>query len=142
MADIAEDKTIFIRAKKHGYNRQYDLSDELVRKIRKWLRCRTVESPWLFPNYHDPQRHATNWLVCRAFDVVAQAVGITGRSSHSLRHSTGVNLAKAGFTGPQISRHLRHRALSSSWVYCQAVEDRAQDQKALNLFDTYLAKEK
>src|SRR4030042_1163307 len=101
LSDISEDNTLYVRAKKHGYNRSYDLSPELVKKIRKWLKVRTVESPWLFPHYRNPQKPATDCLVCGAFGLVAQKVGITGRSPHSLRHTTGVNLAKAGFTGPQ-----------------------------------------
>jgi len=142
LVDISEDNCLFVHAKKHGYNRSYDLSPELVKKIRKWLRVRRMESSWLFPDYRNPQKHATNFLPCSAFGIVAKAAGVEGRSPHSLRHSCGVNLAKAGFTGLQISRHLRHRSLASSWHYCQIVEDKAQDQKALSLFEVYLAKEK
>ena len=143
LSDIAEDKTIYIHAKKRGFDRQYDLSDELVKKIRLWLRVRHAQnSRWLFPHYRSAERHATNFFVLAAYGAVAKAAGVEGRSPHSLRHSCGVNLARAGFTGPQISRHLRHRSLASSWHYCQIVEDKQMDQKALSLFDTYLAKEK
>jgi len=143
LADITEDNTIYIHARKRGFNRQYDLSDELVKKIQLWLRVRKAQnSQWLFPHYRYHDRHATNFFVLAAYGQVARAAGIKGRSPHSLRHSTGVSMAKAGFTGPQISRHLRHRSLQSSWHYCQVVEDKVQDQKALGLFDKFLSKEK
>lgn len=138
LSDIRENHTIFIRAKKNGWDREYEISDTLWRKIQKYLRSRTVESPWLFPHYRNANKPASSSLVIIGFKSIAERISLTGHSPHSLRHTCGVQLARQGMNAPMISRHLRHKCIASSWQYTQFVEDREHDKKVLGAFEPFL----
>jgi len=120
-------KQITIKAEKGGLTRTYELFDDIMKKLKAWLRVRK-ESPWLFPSRPDANKPASRISVQFAFYRIAERAGVKGHSVHSLRHTSASHVAKDGNI-IQVSRWLRQRRISSAEVYMADVNEKAFEKR-------------
>lgn len=130
---------IFVRRKKRrtGAGCFYRLNLENVKLLKAWMKERSTlaaanYNPFLFiKSTATEQEHLSALEVYFRFREYSNMAGITGHSPHSLRHTCGVKLAKAGFNAFQIRDRLGHASVISTQFYVElGSPDRLiQDQK-------------
>ena len=113
-------------------------------KLKKWLKLReklpyAKSNPYLFPSKSLYDRPITEQAMKMTFKNYAKKAGLNnGFSIHSLRHTCGIQHAKAKESPIEIMLWLRHRALSSTMVYFEQVQFEDQGEKANATFDRFL----
>lgn len=101
-----KESRIWIRRLKNGLSVEHPISGDELRYIRRYLRLRNSEMPWLFINERKQPltRQAVNYLM--------KTIGLKTNLDvhpHKLRHSCGYYLANQGYDLRLIQDYLGHR---------------------------------
>jgi integrase len=106
---------IWIRRLKGGLSVEHPIPGEELRLIRKYLRLRENNLPWLFINERNLPltRQAVNYIIFS----VSNKAGIENVSPHTLRHSCGYYLANKGYQQRIIQDYLGHRDPKHTALY-------------------------
>ena len=156
LTDINQETAqITIRGIKSGKTRHYDLADEngyrpdreneLWRKLKLWMRKERNEidqherNPYLFPSKLYADRPIGVDLPKVSFKKYAQEAGLSEDFSiHSLRHTTGITLARHNWSGIRIMNWLRHKSIQSTQIYFEQLQMKEDDIEANNIFSSSL----
>jgi len=106
--DVTENESrIWIRRLKNGLSVEHPIAGDELRAIKRYLRTREDNLPWLFISERDQPmtRHAVNYIV----SVTAGTAGLPSVHPHTLRHSCGFYLANKGRDLRLIQDYLGHR---------------------------------
>ena len=122
-------KQITIRAEKGGKIRTYDITDDVWKVMKPWLKERK-DGPWLFQAQADSAKPTSRISVQLGFYRIAKKAGITKHSVHDLRHSCASQLAAKGFNVVQVSNWLRHKSISSSLIYMEDIDNKKSEAAA------------
>lgn len=98
---------IWIRRLKGGLSVEHPIPGEELRLIRKYLRTKENELPWLFINERNLPltRQAVNYMISS----VSKIAGLNNLSPHTLRHSCGYYMASNEYHQRIIQDYLGHR---------------------------------
>jgi len=133
---------IAIYGVKNGRNRTYDLPSKLWRRLKRWLRVRkdfNGKNPYLFPSTQLYDAPLSEQTVKMSFKKYLNHAGLNGDFSvHSLRHSCGIQMARAGESPISIMLWLRHKSVQSSQIYFEQLQDEAMNSRAKLHFQNYL----
>ena len=80
-------------------------------------RYKTRNSPWVFPQADNPERHLTN--PTKAWNRIKKAAQFSGVRIHDLRHTNGSWMAGTGANLTSIGRMLGHRTPRTTAVYAR-----------------------
>lgn len=115
---------IYIRRAKNGISREYPISFQDAKAIKKWLKLRErikghEDNPYLFITRLSLNHHITNTAVQRLFIRLAEEAGlpVEKRFVHSLRHSCAVSLLSGGQDIYFVKEFLGHKSLQSTMSY-------------------------
>jgi len=133
---------IAIYGVKNGRNRTYDLDGKLWRRLKRWLKVRkdfNGKNPYLFPSTQLHDDHISEQCIKNRFKKYLNHAGLNSDFSiHSLRHSCGIAMAKAGESPISIMLWLRHRSVQSTQVYFEQLQDEEMNSRAKQYFQNYL----
>lgn len=130
---------IRIEANKNGRNRTYDMSGELWKKLKRWLKYHDKKNPFLFPHKEKPTSSITKDAVKRLFKLYARQAGIPKDFGvHSLRHSCAIQRAKSGDSPYRVMLWLRHKTIRSTEIYFDQIKFEDDDKRAKEVFEDYL----
>jgi integrase/recombinase XerD len=118
--DLAR-RRIRIRRAKHGEPKEYPLAADLVPSLKRYLRKRAEQGPFLFTGRESNNQHGLRVLqVQRLFKHYAAAAGLPPTiASHSLRHSIAVHSLEEGFGLEYVADLLGHTSIRSTAIYAQ-----------------------
>lgn len=106
---------IWIKRLKGGLSVEHPIPGEELRLIRKYLRLRENNLPWLFINERNLPltRQAVNYIISS----VSKKANIPNIHPHTLRHSCGYYLANKGYQQRIIQDYLGHRDPKHTALY-------------------------
>ncbi|SEC65905.1 type 1 fimbriae regulatory protein FimB [Tenacibaculum sp. MAR_2009_124] len=106
---------IWIERLKKGQSVTHRIDGDELRAIRRYLRSRNDNLPWLFINERGNQltRHAVYQMI----KSVAKKASIENVHPHTLRHSCGFYLANEGHGIRVIQDYLGHRDIKHTVIY-------------------------
>jgi len=137
-----ESYQIAIHAVKNGRSRVYDINGRLWRRLKRWLRERkdfNGKNPYLFPSTQLYDAPLSEQTVKMSFKRYAKQAGLNSDFSiHSLRHSCGIAMARAGESPISIMLWLRHKSIQSTQVYFEQLVDEEMNTRAKQHFQNYL----
>ena len=107
---------IRIRRLKNGIGGEKPIWRHTAKLLRAYLRVRRNVTPYLFTGRQGAMQKRR---IQDLFNTYAQAVGVTGRSIHALRHSIAVHLIEAGRGIEYVADHLGHKNIRNTRVYAQ-----------------------
>ncbi len=108
MKDLSEGMTrLWVRRMKGGLSVEHPIEGDEQRAIKRYLRKRPFDAPYLFINERGEQmtRKAVYYIV----SVSSKKAGIVDAHPHMLRHSCGYYLANKGYDVRLIQDYLGHR---------------------------------
>jgi len=126
---------VVVRGAKGGFEATYCLPPKLALRVRRWLRLRAIDSPWLFPSRMTPDLPMTTVAVQGTFKSLCAKAKIQDRSIHDLRHTACTRMARAGDTAIQIAHRLRHRDLRSAQTYIDFADNAAHDRAMVSRYE-------
>ena len=108
---------IWIRRLKNGLSVEHPIEGDEQRAIKRYLRTRKDNLPYLFINERKEQftRKAINYIVKTA----SIKANLENVHPHTLRHSCGYYLANRGYDLRLIQDYLRHRDPKHTVIYTQ-----------------------
>ena len=109
--------TLTVKRGKGGHERQVTIGESAYTAIQRYIRVARPTGRLLLSARGRPlSRRATQRVIVK----LGERAGIDGLHPHTLRHSYGTRLARAGVPLPVISSLLGHASLSTTSVYLHA----------------------
>ncbi len=122
-ADInLKESRIWVQRLKGGLSVEHPIAGDELRAIKRYLRERDDNLPWLFINERKMPltRQAGYYLV----KTIAKKAGLTPSHPHALRHSCGFALANKGYDLRLIQDYLGHRDPKHTTQYTRVASKR------------------
>lgn len=110
-----EKAVIWVERLKHGMSRYHPLAGDELRRVRKYLRSRTDDLPWLFVS--ERCQPLSSRSVRRIVAEAARAAKLSHVHPHMLRHSCGFHLRERGHDIRMIQEYLGHASITSTQLY-------------------------
>lgn len=128
---------IRVHRAKQGHSKEYLVPRDLRSSLRRWLRHRRAQGPFLFTGRESTNQRGLSVLrVQQLFKAYAAAAGLAPEiASHSLRHSIAVHALDAGFGLEHVQDLLGHTSIRSTAIYAR-VSSRARDAMMATLDDS------
>ena len=110
-----EKAVIWIERLKSGMSRYHPLAGDELRRVRKYLRSRNDDLPWLFVS--ERCQPLSSRSVRRIVAEAATAAKLRHVHPHMLRHSCGFHLRERGHDIRMIQEYLGHASITSTQLY-------------------------
>ena len=110
-----EKAVIWVERLKRGMSRYHPLAGDELRRVRRYLRSRTDDLPWLFVSERCQPLSARS--VRRIVADAAKAAKLRHTHPHMLRHSCGFHLRERGHDIRMIQEYLGHASITSTQLY-------------------------
>lgn len=113
---------IWIERIKGGLSTEHPIEGDELRLLRRFLRTRSDDLPWLFISERGDQlsRHTVIYIVQRC----AELAGLPDVTPHWLRHGCGYYLANRGYDTRLIQDYLGHRDIKHTARYTRTASVR------------------
>ncbi len=106
---------IWVERLKRGMSRYHPIMGDELRLLRKYLRTRNDDLPWLFIS--ERMQQLSDRSVRLIVKNAAKAAGMRHVNPHMLRHSCGFYLSDQGFQQRAIQEYLGHASSESTALY-------------------------
>ena len=106
---------IWIERLKKGMSRYHPIAGDEMRMLRKYLRTRTDDMPWLFIS--ERMQPLSDRSVRQIVKDAAKAAKLPHVHPHMLRHSCGFHLRERGHDIRTIQEYLGHASITSTQLY-------------------------
>lgn len=106
---------IWIERLKKGMSRYHPIAGDEMRAIRKFLRTRIDDMPWLFIS--ERMQPLSDRSVRQIVKNAAEVAGLRHVNPHMLRHSCGFHLRERGHDQRMIQEYLGHASPESTAIY-------------------------
>ena len=106
---------VWVERLKKGMSRYHPIAGDEMRAIRKYLRTRTDDMPWLFIS--ERMQPLSDRSVRQIVKNAAKAAGLRHINPHMLRHSCGFYLRERGHDQRMIQEYLGHASPESTAIY-------------------------
>ena len=110
-----EKAVIWVERLKRGTSRYHPLAGDELRRMRKYLRSRNDDLPWLFVS--ERCQPLSPRSVRRIVADAAKAAKLRHVHPHMLRHSCGFHLRERGHDIRMIQEYLGHASITSTQLY-------------------------
>lgn len=110
-----EKAVIWVERLKHGMSRYHPLAGDELRRLRKYVRSRSDDLPWLFVS--ERGQPLSSRSVRRIVADAACAAKLRHVHPHMLRHSCGFHLRERGHDIRIIQEYLGHASITSTQLY-------------------------
>lgn len=110
-----EKAVIWVERLKRGMSRYHPLAGDELRRLRKYLRSRSDDLPWLFVS--ERCQPLSPRSVRRIVAEAARTAKLRHVHPHMLRHSCGFHLRERGHDIRMIQEYLGHASITSTQLY-------------------------
>lgn len=109
--------TVFVKRSKNGIDGMHPIAGDELRLLRRYLRERESEMPWLFVSERgSPLARST---VNKLLEQCSQSASLPRINPHMLRHGCGFYMINNGYDIRAVQIYLGHVSISNTAIYAR-----------------------
>lgn len=109
--------TVFVKRSKNGIDGMHPIAGDELRLLRRYLRERESELPWLFVSERgSPLARST---VNKLMEQCSQSAALPRINPHMLRHGCGFYMINNGYDIRAVQIYLGHVSISNTAIYAR-----------------------
>lgn len=115
-----EQSTLFVKRSKNGINGMHPMAGDELRLLRRYLRERESELPWLFVSERGtPFARST---INKLLEQCSDAAALPRVNPHMLRHGCGFYMINNGYDIRAVQIYLGHVSITNTAIYARYSE--------------------